>query len=87
MTYNARLSECNQVVEVFEKGKYNIQEVYPNEIIKECDSTVKPLDWYIEGIFVPNKEYKIPIVQVYDDTVNGLTIDQLIDVLKWQGVV
>lgn len=81
----ARLSIYNQVVEVFEDVKYNIDEVYPNETIVECPDSVTPLMWYIDGQWL--QEYTIPVVQVYDDTVDGLTIDQVADMFRWRGFI
>lgn len=77
-----RISKHNQVIEVFEAGKYDGEQFdFIRREIQECPNEVKPLMWYIDKKWMQEGEYSVPAVQ----SKQILTGDQVIDILLYLG--
>lgn len=85
-----RVSESGMIIEVFEKGKYAEEQFdFIRHEIQECPDDVEPLMWYVDGKFTLDNPNDKPIDPEIDPkiTLDGLDIDEVIQLLQWRGVL
>lgn len=85
-----RVSIHGQVIEVFEKDKYEGEQFdFIRHEIKECLESTEPLMWVVDDNFTWDNPNDKPVEPEIDPkiTLDGLDIDEVIELLKWRGVI